>query len=200
VVLNLDAGAEAMRADPTGFARIQWDTWSPPGWFDDTEFTMTAKSFSHPDWASITLNAYRQRWQPEASDSRYDALQTRLYAIETISTPTLMIQGGMDTCDEPSSSEGLDGYFTGGYRRLVLDRSVTSLRARRPTRLPMRSSNTFKAFDPMLRGTVATDQDERLTTKPIFMDSAQAFPPAGCLTRACRPTRASQLSLLQRGG
>lgn len=119
--LTLDAGAEAMRADPAGFARIQWDTWSPSGWFDDAEFAMTAKSFSHPDWASVTLNAYRRRWQPEASDSRYDALQTRLSAIETISTPTLMIQGGMDTCDEPSSSEGLDRYFTGGYRRLVLD-------------------------------------------------------------------------------
>jgi pimeloyl-ACP methyl ester carboxylesterase len=119
--LTLDAGAKAMRADPTGFARIQWDTWSPPGWFDDAEFTTTAKSFSHPDWASVTLNAYRRRWQPEASDSRYDSLQARLSEIETIAIPTLMIQGGMDTCDEPSSSEGLDVYFTGGYRRIVLD-------------------------------------------------------------------------------
>jgi pimeloyl-ACP methyl ester carboxylesterase len=119
--LMLDAGAEAMRADPTGFARIQWDTWSPPGWFDDAEFAMTAKSFSHPDWASVTLNAYRRRWQPDATDTRYDALQSRLSEIETIATPTLMIQGGMDTCDEPSSSQGLDGHFTGGYRRIVFD-------------------------------------------------------------------------------
>jgi pimeloyl-ACP methyl ester carboxylesterase len=26
-----EAGATAVRQDPTGFARIQWDTWSPPG-------------------------------------------------------------------------------------------------------------------------------------------------------------------------
>jgi hypothetical protein len=31
-----------------------------------------------------------------------------------------MIQGGADTCDEPDSSEGMDGYFTGPYRRIVL--------------------------------------------------------------------------------
>ena len=118
--LTLDAGADAMRADPTGFARIQWDTWSPPGWFDDAEFATTAKSFDNPDWTSVTLNAYRGRWQSEASDSRYDVLQSRLSETEAISTPTLMIQGGMDSCDEPTSSEGLDGYFTGGYRRVLL--------------------------------------------------------------------------------
>jgi pimeloyl-ACP methyl ester carboxylesterase len=118
--MTLDAGAEAVRTDPIGFARIQWDTWSPPGWFDDAEFATTAKSFANPDWASVTLNAYCGRWQSEASDARYDILQSRLSDTETISTPTLMIQGGMDHCDEPSSSEGLDAYFTGGYRRIVL--------------------------------------------------------------------------------
>ena len=34
-----------------------------------------------------------------------------------------MIQGGSDYCDEPASSEGLDRYFTGGYRRIVIDRA-----------------------------------------------------------------------------
>jgi pimeloyl-ACP methyl ester carboxylesterase len=118
--MTLDGGADAMRADPTGFARIQWDTWSPPGWFDDAEFATTAKSFANSDWTKVTLHAYRGRWQPVASDSRYDVLQSRLSETEAISTPTLMIQGGMDYCDEPSSSEGLDAYFTGGYRRIVL--------------------------------------------------------------------------------
>lgn len=118
--MTLDAGAEALRADPTGFARIQWDTWSPAGWFDDAEFAATATSFADPDWANVTLNAYRGRWRSELTDSRYDFLQSRLSETETISRPTLMIQGGMDYCDEPSSSEGLDAYFTDGYRRIVL--------------------------------------------------------------------------------
>src|SRR5215213_774619 len=33
-LLCLEEGARAVAADPVGFARIQWDTWSPPGWFD----------------------------------------------------------------------------------------------------------------------------------------------------------------------
>jgi hypothetical protein len=72
----LDRGAEAVRRDPVGFARIQWDTWSPPGWFDEAEFAVTAESFVDPDWASITLNAYRTRWLPnEPSDARYEKLK-----------------------------------------------------------------------------------------------------------------------------
>lgn len=38
----MEAGAAAVRQDPTGFARIQWDTWSPTGWFDEAEFRATA--------------------------------------------------------------------------------------------------------------------------------------------------------------
>jgi pimeloyl-ACP methyl ester carboxylesterase len=120
--LCTEGGAEAVRKDPTGFARLQWETWSPSGWFDDSEFARTAESFSSPDWVAITLNAYRARWrQGEAWDSRYDALQRRLGEVEYLSTPTLMIQGLADSCDPPSESEGLETFFTGGYRRLVLE-------------------------------------------------------------------------------
>jgi pimeloyl-ACP methyl ester carboxylesterase len=117
-----DGGAAAVRKDPIGFARIQWETWSPSGWFDTAEFARTAESFSSPDWAAITLNAYRARWlQGEAWDSRYDALQNRLGEVEYVATPTLIIQGLSDYCDSPDESEGLDAFFTGGYRRVALE-------------------------------------------------------------------------------
>jgi pimeloyl-ACP methyl ester carboxylesterase len=119
--MSVEGGAQAVRDDPIGFARIQWETWSPPGWFDDAEFAATARSFENPDWVAITLNSYRSRWRSEQTDPRYDDLQRRLAAVESLSTPTLMIQGGADTCVAPASSEGLDGYFTGRYRRIVLD-------------------------------------------------------------------------------
>ncbi len=79
-----DGGAAAVRKDAIGFARIQWETWSPSGWFDDAEFAQTADSFSSPDWAAITLNAYRARWRQ-------------------------------------SEAEGLEAFFTRGYRRVVLE-------------------------------------------------------------------------------
>jgi len=117
-----DGGSEMVRKDPVGFARVQWDTWSPPGWFDETEFAVTSETFLGPDWAAITLNAYRARWiSGELTDARYDALQRKLCDIELLSTPTLMIQGASDSCDAPKESEGLDKFFIGGYQRLLLD-------------------------------------------------------------------------------
>src|ERR1700683_17764 len=66
-----EPGAAAVRADPIGFARPQLCAWGPKGWFIDAEFEATAESFRNPDWAAITLHAYRSRWKPEAFDDRY---------------------------------------------------------------------------------------------------------------------------------
>ena len=120
-LMSLDQGAEAVKRDPKGFARIQWDTWSPPGWFDDAEFDATARSFENPDWTVITLHGYRARWLPEPVDARYAALQSRLSTIETLGTPTLMIQGASDFCDLPAESANMERFFTGGYERVLLE-------------------------------------------------------------------------------
>jgi pimeloyl-ACP methyl ester carboxylesterase len=120
-LMALDQGADEVRRDPIGFAHIQWETWSPPGWFTETEFAETAESFRNPEWSAITLHGYRSRWLDEPGDPRYAESQRRLEGIETLATPTLMIQGGADRCDEPTSSEGLERYFRGPYRRIVLE-------------------------------------------------------------------------------
>ncbi|MDE1184303.1 alpha/beta hydrolase [Paraburkholderia sp.] len=120
--MSLDDGPAVIAADPRGFARIQWDTWSPPGWFDDAEFAATATAFDNPDWVAITLNGYRRRWRSDIeSDPAYATLRARLATIAQLSTPTLMIQGAVDLCDEPATSEGQDACFTGGYRRVMID-------------------------------------------------------------------------------
>jgi pimeloyl-ACP methyl ester carboxylesterase len=121
-LMCFDAGARAVAADPVGFARLQWDTWSPPGWFDAGEFDATARSFANADWVPITLHAYRSRFlDGELRDPRYEPLADRLAEVERITTPTLMIQGADDRCDEPAASADQEGFFTGGYRRVVLD-------------------------------------------------------------------------------
>ncbi|GJH11906.1 alpha/beta hydrolase [Caballeronia novacaledonica] len=120
--MSLDGGPDAVAADPKGFARIQWETWSPSGWFDEAEFAATARAFENPDWMPITLNAYRRRWRgDQPSDPALAELYARLATVERIDVPALMIQGGADSCDEPASSEGQDKYFPAGYRRVVID-------------------------------------------------------------------------------
>jgi len=117
-----DAGAEAVRRQPVEFARIQWDTWSPEGWFAEADFQTASRYFDKPDWAEITLNAYRSRYlSGEVIDHRYDDLQARLRKIDALTVPTLMIQGGSDFCDLPSASERQERYFLNGYERIVLD-------------------------------------------------------------------------------
>ena len=50
-----------------------------------------------------------------------EPLATRLVEVERIATPTLMIPGADDRCDEPAASADQECFFTGGYRRVVLD-------------------------------------------------------------------------------
>jgi pimeloyl-ACP methyl ester carboxylesterase len=115
-----EPGAAALRLDPIGFARHQWTSWSPAGWFSDAEFEATAESFKNPDWTAITLHAYRSRWKTEPADGRYQHLKSRLATVETIETPTLMIQGDVDRCNPPSESQDQVRNFTGPYNRVVL--------------------------------------------------------------------------------
>lgn len=119
--LAVDRGAEAFARDPKGFARIQWETWSPRGWFDDAMFEAVAHSFENPDWMAITTSSYRGRWREEPRDSHYDALHEKIAATEKLGTPTLMIQGGADATVLPESTAGKEQLFSAAYRRVLLD-------------------------------------------------------------------------------
>jgi pimeloyl-ACP methyl ester carboxylesterase len=118
--MSTEPGAAAVRKNPIGFARHQWTSWSPPGWFSDAEFEATAESFKNPDWTAITLHAYRSRWKTEPADERYQLLKSRLASVETIGTPTLMIQGDVDRCNPPSESQDQARHFAGPYKRVLL--------------------------------------------------------------------------------
>ena len=116
-----ERGAETVKRDRRAFARIQWETWAPPGWFKDSEFETTAKSFENPDWLEVTVHSYTVRWGEARKDPRYRDLDQRARSAQAISVPTLMIQGGADGVTVPSTTDGKEKYFTGGYRRDVLD-------------------------------------------------------------------------------
>jgi pimeloyl-ACP methyl ester carboxylesterase len=117
---TLDAGAEAVRQDPIGFARLQWDTWSPPGWYEAAEFAATTAAFTHPDFVPITLNGYRVRWGADPRDPAYEEWEAKLARVDRIGVPTLVIHGGSDTCVAPAATEDRGRYFTAGYRRVVV--------------------------------------------------------------------------------
>jgi pimeloyl-ACP methyl ester carboxylesterase len=119
--MALDRGVELVRNNRADFTRYIWAIWNPNWTISDEEFFATAASFENPDWADIVLHSYRVRWNLAAKDPAYDGVEKKLAANPTIAVPTLVIHGGGDPCNDPSTSTGKEQHFTGPYQRIVLE-------------------------------------------------------------------------------
>ncbi len=115
-----DRGAQAVRADPHGFAHIHWQNWAPPGWFDEATFRKVAKSFDNPDWVAVTLHSYRSRWENAAPDPRSDWLETKVKATTKLSLPTLFIKGDVDGVTTQDSFAKVPAKFSGPFEMVGL--------------------------------------------------------------------------------
>lgn len=113
-------GADAVRNDPKGFARIMWETWSPAGWFDDVTFKSVATSFENPDWLDITLHSYRSRWGEAEPDPASKWLDDQTRETKTLALPTIDFQGALDGVNPPPVSDNIAKKFTGYFERIVL--------------------------------------------------------------------------------
>jgi len=120
--MALDRGAALVRDERRELTRYIWAIWNP-GWrISEEEFATTAASFDNPDWADVVLHSYRVRWGLAPKDPELDALEARLAHDSTVRVPTLVIHGGGDPCNDPSTSEGKEHLFASRYERVVLDR------------------------------------------------------------------------------
>ena len=115
-----DRGEQTVRQQGAEFARIMWDTWSPPGWFTETDFELACAAFANPNWADITLHSYRHRWGHAPGFNLHAHDETRLHPAPPISVPTLLLHGEQDYCNVPETSAGKDGFFKGCYERVLL--------------------------------------------------------------------------------
>ena len=113
-------GERTVREDGRNFARMMWDTWAPPGWYDADEFEQTAQAFDNPDWADITLHSYRHRWGHAPGDSRYAQDELELNPAPVLDVPTLLLHGAVDGVNHPDTSLGKEAFFKGVYERKLL--------------------------------------------------------------------------------
>ena len=113
-------GQAAVREQRKDFAKVMWDTWSPPGWYTPEEFEATAQAFANDDWPEVTLHSYQHRWGHAPGDSRYAADEQALAQVVPLAVPTLVLHGGADGVNAPQTSEGRERYFLGRYERKVL--------------------------------------------------------------------------------
>ena len=111
---------EAIAADPCGFARIQWENWSPDGWFDEATFGAVARSFDNPEWVTIALHSYRVRWGEAEPDPRSAWLEERIKEMRSLSLPIIYFLGAEDGVNPPELSENLHEKFTGPFDRILL--------------------------------------------------------------------------------
>jgi pimeloyl-ACP methyl ester carboxylesterase len=118
--LTTERGREAMRNNREMFARVQWENWSPAGWFTDEDFKRTAKSFENPDWPEITWHSYSVRWGEAEKDPAYFSLDQRVREAKTIGIDALLIQGKSDAVTLPETTKGKDHFFSGRYARRVI--------------------------------------------------------------------------------
>jgi pimeloyl-ACP methyl ester carboxylesterase len=119
--MALDRGAALVREDRRNFTRYIWTIWNPRWRMPEEEFAATAASFDNPDWAEVVLHSYRVRWGLAPSYSDCAATEARVAAEPIIRVPTLMIHGGGDPCNDPSTSENKEHFFASRYQRVVLE-------------------------------------------------------------------------------
>jgi len=113
-------GAEAITKDPRGFAHIQWENWSPDGWFDQATFDAVSKSFDNPDWVAVTLHSYQVRWGEGDPDPSSVWLEDRIKQTKSLSLPTIYVQGLEDGVNPAELSETLHEKFLGPFERIAL--------------------------------------------------------------------------------
>lgn len=118
--MNTPIGRKSLAADRAAFARIMWDTWAPPGWYDEQEFAATAEAFQNDDWAEVVAHSYRHRWGLVEGDPAYDADEKALFNLPVLATPTLVIHGDADGVNPVHSSADKERWFTGRYHRVIM--------------------------------------------------------------------------------
>src|SRR5258707_3362361 len=114
-------GQPAVEYDRRGFTRMMWDTWSPEGWYTESDYNEAAAAFDNPDWASVVLHSYRHRWGFAPGDPASAEDEARLNPAPVLPVPTLVLHGGADACNHPDSSSGKARFFAGPYQRIVLE-------------------------------------------------------------------------------
>jgi pimeloyl-ACP methyl ester carboxylesterase len=114
-------GQQAVKADPIGFARYMWESWSPAGWYQESTFADVARSWANPDFVEITLHSYQSRWDEAPVDPESGALEEKVKRTERLNLPCIFIQGDADGVNPTETSKDVFKKFSGPFQRILLN-------------------------------------------------------------------------------
>jgi pimeloyl-ACP methyl ester carboxylesterase len=140
-------GAAELESNRHAFCRELWSTWSPGWGFDDREYDATAHSFDNPDFVTVTLSSYRQRWGFVRGAVAYARDRELLATLPVLDVPTLALMGRDDGATLLSSAVGKEALFAGPYRLDVIDGAGHFLHREQPEAVAERVRGHLRAYE-----------------------------------------------------
>jgi pimeloyl-ACP methyl ester carboxylesterase len=102
--LATDRGRAGYQQNHRDFARLIWRQASPEWRFDDATFERSAPAFDNPDHVAITVHNYRWRLGLAEGEARYDALEARLAAVQSVAMPAITLEGDANGAPHPPAT------------------------------------------------------------------------------------------------
>ncbi len=84
------------------FARLIWHQASPEWAFDEATFDRAAASLVNPDHVELVVHNYRWRIGLAYGDPQFDALEAKLSTVQTLSLPTITMEGDANGASHPA--------------------------------------------------------------------------------------------------
>ena len=115
-------GEKGLRENAHDLCELIWRVWSPTWKFSRREFEEAAMYWTNPQFATIVLDSYRNRWGNSLGKPAYAALQARLLAKPRpkVSVTTVFGYGMEDHCVAPEASAEDGKNFSGFYQRVAM--------------------------------------------------------------------------------
>lgn len=115
---STERGEKGYKDNTYDFNKLIWKIASPLWNFDKATYDQTAQSFNNPDHVAIVINNYRWRLSLAKGETKYDALEKKLFTRPVITVPSITISSDFD-------GAAIDGKayadrFTGKYSHKIL--------------------------------------------------------------------------------
>lgn len=117
--LTTERGRLGYEKNHKDFARLIWRQASPEWRFDDATYERSAPAFDNPDHVAITVHNYRWRMGLAEGEARYDALEARLAAVQSVAMPAITLEGDANGAPHPPAA-AYAKRFSGRYEHREL--------------------------------------------------------------------------------
>jgi len=117
---HTERGRTGLSLNRHELCELIWRLWSPTWKFDEATFDQTAIAFDNHDFVEIVIHSYRHRFGGVSGDSTLDEIEAQLAGQPNITVPSIVLLGGDDGVDPPTTFDDDMPHFTGRYERRIV--------------------------------------------------------------------------------